>query len=121
MFDAVINQQPDGRDGRQKDHLRAILVLPGKMAKTGEHGEGRRNGLGAKENPGYSYHHQSESAAKPTRRSLVSPQQAFDAKPGSVDAAPYDKSPVGAVPQAAKQHGEHQVLVSLQCAVTIPA
>src|SRR5207249_4217522 len=47
--------------------------------------------------------------------------EALDREPGAVNAAPHDERPVRTVPQAAEQHGQHQVSIRLALALAAAA
>src|SRR5579863_9511498 len=82
----------------------------------------------AEEDPRQTYDVEDDDAAPPheeqaprLRHVATAGQQALERQHPAVDRAPDDEGPVGAMPQAAKQHGGHQVGIGAHAPLAVAA
>src|SRR5882724_10189325 len=80
----------------------------------------------AEKNPGKTHKMKDEDAPRPATekswgiRDFTLPREkALNGKTDAVDASPDDESPIGAMPQAAEKHGQHQIDIGARLAKAI--
>ncbi len=101
----------NGQDHEQADQPRKEKAR-GETEHAGEHSHGNGETVRAKENPANYYQKERGHALKNGRRSVPeSAKQLMETKQDPVIAAPKDKCPIGAVPEAAKKHGDQNIAV----------
>src|SRR6266446_3149859 len=112
-----VQQEEDCDIDREKLNGNKVFRFPLPSRKACELFPSARKRGNPKEDPGQTNEIEDDNSAAPacdevgggSNHLTGAHEQALDGQPGTVDSAPDDKSPVGAVPQTSKQHGEHQV------------
>src|SRR5260370_11929235 len=128
MFDLEIEQKEHERVNGKKLESDSILRGPMPAGESGDLFPRAAKRGNAEKNPGKTDKMEDEEAARQTtekswrlREVTLTREKALNSKADTVDAYPDDESPIGAMPQAAKKHGQHQIDVGAHLAEAIAA